>query len=293
MGFGRDAARFNERKRVVKDKDLGPLVSTDMTRCIHCTRCVRFGQDIAGIQELGTTGRGEPLLQDIERILAGAHELAELRLLAALRSGLVTLPKGAAAEAERLLGDSGAAAEPPGTATGPSTFASRREQVDVAVRALGGVLDLLAAVRLDLGDIGALEQVGEEPDELGPLGLGERLPVPGHGPLGDLAEVEDLVGNLPDGRPPLEGLPLAFEGRTVERRDDAVDGTLQLVGGRARSGIPRGDEDDQGCEPEPQCAANGHQLPSWTARFLRRASRPCQKHISTAAPPDRWAAPPR
>jgi NADH-quinone oxidoreductase subunit G len=59
MGFGRDAARFNERKRVVKDKDIGPLVSTDMTRCIHCTRCVRFGQDVAGIQELGTTGRGE------------------------------------------------------------------------------------------------------------------------------------------------------------------------------------------------------------------------------------------
>jgi NADH-quinone oxidoreductase subunit G len=59
MGFGRDAARFNERKRVVKDKDLGPLVSTDMTRCIHCTRCVRFTAEIAGIQELGTTGRGE------------------------------------------------------------------------------------------------------------------------------------------------------------------------------------------------------------------------------------------
>src|SRR5262245_61366264 len=61
MGFGRDAARFNECKRVVKDKDIGPLVSTDMTRCIHCTRCVRFGQDVAGIQELGTTGRGEPM----------------------------------------------------------------------------------------------------------------------------------------------------------------------------------------------------------------------------------------
>src|SRR5262245_2915034 len=59
MGFGRDISRFNERKRVVKDKNLGPLVSTDMTRCIHCTRCVRFGQEIAGIQELGTTGRGE------------------------------------------------------------------------------------------------------------------------------------------------------------------------------------------------------------------------------------------
>jgi NADH-quinone oxidoreductase subunit G len=59
VGFGRDVSRFTERKRVVKDKNLGPLVSTDMTRCIHCTRCVRFGQDVAGIQELGTTGRGE------------------------------------------------------------------------------------------------------------------------------------------------------------------------------------------------------------------------------------------
>jgi NADH-quinone oxidoreductase subunit G len=59
LGFGRDVSRFVERKRVVKDKNLGPLVSSDMTRCIHCTRCVRFGQDIAGIQELGATGRGE------------------------------------------------------------------------------------------------------------------------------------------------------------------------------------------------------------------------------------------
>jgi len=61
MGFGRDAARFAERKRVVKDKNLGPLVSTDMTRCIHCTRCVRFTAEIAGYQELGTTGRGESM----------------------------------------------------------------------------------------------------------------------------------------------------------------------------------------------------------------------------------------
>jgi NADH-quinone oxidoreductase subunit G len=59
MGYGRDISRYTERKRVVKDKNLGPLVSTDMTRCIHCTRCVRFGQEIAGIQELGTIGRGE------------------------------------------------------------------------------------------------------------------------------------------------------------------------------------------------------------------------------------------
>ena len=59
LGFGRDVSRFAERKRVVKDKNLGPLVSTDMTRCIHCTRCVRFGLDVAGIQEMGATGRGE------------------------------------------------------------------------------------------------------------------------------------------------------------------------------------------------------------------------------------------
>ncbi len=59
MGFGRDVSRYAERKRVVKDKDLGPLVSTDMTRCIHCTRCVRFTSEIQGFQELGTCGRGE------------------------------------------------------------------------------------------------------------------------------------------------------------------------------------------------------------------------------------------
>ncbi len=59
MGYGRDISRYAESKRVVKDKNLGPLVSTDMTRCIHCTRCVRFGEEIAGTQELGTMGRGE------------------------------------------------------------------------------------------------------------------------------------------------------------------------------------------------------------------------------------------
>jgi NADH-quinone oxidoreductase subunit G len=62
VGYGRDIARFSERKRVVKDKNIGPLVSTDMTRCIHCTRCVRFGQEIQGYPELGTTGRGENML---------------------------------------------------------------------------------------------------------------------------------------------------------------------------------------------------------------------------------------
>lgn len=59
MGYGGDVSRFTERKRVVPDPDIGPLVATDMTRCIHCTRCVRFGEEIAGLRELGATGRGE------------------------------------------------------------------------------------------------------------------------------------------------------------------------------------------------------------------------------------------
>jgi NADH-quinone oxidoreductase subunit G len=59
VGFGRDASRYTERKRVVPDENLGPLIATDMTRCIHCTRCIRFTEEIAGIQELGMIGRGE------------------------------------------------------------------------------------------------------------------------------------------------------------------------------------------------------------------------------------------
>ncbi len=59
MGYGRDVSRYQERKRVVKDKNIGSLVQTDMTRCIHCTRCVRFGEEIAGLRELGATGRSE------------------------------------------------------------------------------------------------------------------------------------------------------------------------------------------------------------------------------------------
>ncbi|HEY5790739.1 MAG TPA: NADH-quinone oxidoreductase subunit NuoG, partial [Gammaproteobacteria bacterium] len=59
MGYGGDVSRYAERKRVVPNPDIGPLIATDMTRCIHCTRCVRFGEEIAGLRELGATGRGE------------------------------------------------------------------------------------------------------------------------------------------------------------------------------------------------------------------------------------------
>lgn len=61
VGYGRSVSRFSERKRVVPDEDLGPLISTDMTRCIQCTRCVRFVSEIAGTYELGGMGRGEHL----------------------------------------------------------------------------------------------------------------------------------------------------------------------------------------------------------------------------------------
>ena len=59
VGYGGSGSHYEEDKRVVNNKNLGPLISTDMTRCIHCTRCVRFGQEIAGIMELGMIGRGE------------------------------------------------------------------------------------------------------------------------------------------------------------------------------------------------------------------------------------------
>lgn len=76
MGYGRDVSRYNSGKRVVQDKDIGPLVSTDMTRCIHCTRCVRFGEEITGMPLLGTTGRGEDLKIETYVEMSVDHELS-------------------------------------------------------------------------------------------------------------------------------------------------------------------------------------------------------------------------
>jgi NADH-quinone oxidoreductase subunit G len=59
VGYGMDRSRFMENKRSVKNKTFGPLIKAMMTRCIHCTRCVRFSSEIAGVPEMGTTGRGE------------------------------------------------------------------------------------------------------------------------------------------------------------------------------------------------------------------------------------------
>jgi NADH-quinone oxidoreductase subunit G len=59
VAYGRGSSRYDEHKRAVKDKYMGPIVKTQMTRCIHCTRCVRFMEEIAGVPELGATSRGE------------------------------------------------------------------------------------------------------------------------------------------------------------------------------------------------------------------------------------------
>lgn len=64
VGYGGHLSRFEEKKRAVSDHDIGPLIETEMTRCIHCTRCVRFGEEVAGVMELGITGRGEHLKID-------------------------------------------------------------------------------------------------------------------------------------------------------------------------------------------------------------------------------------
>ncbi len=61
MFYGIDKSRFKENKRAVQDKNMGPLIKTQMTRCIHCTRCIRFATEVAGVPELGAIGRGEDM----------------------------------------------------------------------------------------------------------------------------------------------------------------------------------------------------------------------------------------
>ena len=59
--YGFDNSRFTEKKRKVSEKYMGPLIKTQMTRCIHCTRCIRFATEVAGIPEIGAIGRGEDM----------------------------------------------------------------------------------------------------------------------------------------------------------------------------------------------------------------------------------------
>src|SRR6266705_27742 len=68
MAYGVDASRYQENKRAVEDKYLGALVKTVMTRCIHCTRCIRFATEVAGVSELGAIGRGEDMGAQQDRV---------------------------------------------------------------------------------------------------------------------------------------------------------------------------------------------------------------------------------
>jgi NADH-quinone oxidoreductase subunit G len=87
MAYGVDASRYQENKRAVEDKYLGALVKTVMTRCIHCTRCIRFATEVAGVPELGAIGRGEDM--EITTYLEGA-------MISELQSNVVDLcPVGA------------------------------------------------------------------------------------------------------------------------------------------------------------------------------------------------------
>ncbi len=69
--YGADTSRFEENKRAVADKDMGPLIKTTMTRCIHCTRCIRFAEEVAGVPTIGAVGRSEHMeITTLERAVA-------------------------------------------------------------------------------------------------------------------------------------------------------------------------------------------------------------------------------
>src|SRR5271166_4782311 len=97
LGYGRDISRFAERKRVVKDKNLGPLVSTDMTRCIHCTRCVRFGAEmyaagaVYAARHVGGHQRPQVLVLDHALALGEARNVAAIAQRQILQFALAAL----------------------------------------------------------------------------------------------------------------------------------------------------------------------------------------------------------
>ena len=76
VAYGRGASRYHEHKRAVTDKYMGPLIATTMTRCIHCTRCVRFSEEIAGVDEIGALYRGETMQITTYLEHAAKHELS-------------------------------------------------------------------------------------------------------------------------------------------------------------------------------------------------------------------------
>ena len=76
MAYGRGASRYDENKRAVTEKYMGPLIKTTMTRCIHCTRCVRFSEEVAGVDEIGALYRGEDMQITTYLEKAVSHEMS-------------------------------------------------------------------------------------------------------------------------------------------------------------------------------------------------------------------------
>ena len=76
MAYGRGASRYHENKRAVTEKYMGPLIKTQMTRCIHCTRCIRFSEEVAGVDEIGALYRGENMQITTYLEHAAAHEMS-------------------------------------------------------------------------------------------------------------------------------------------------------------------------------------------------------------------------
>ena len=108
IAYGRGASRYDENKRAVTEKYMGPIVKTVMTRCIQCTRCVRFAEEVAGVEEIGAIGRGENM-QITSYLEARGHERAVgqcRRSLPGRRADLEALcVRGAAVGAEEDAGD--------------------------------------------------------------------------------------------------------------------------------------------------------------------------------------------
>src|SRR2546428_487546 len=132
----------------------------------------------------------------------------------------------------------------------------------LGVDGLAHELDFLAPVELDLRDVGTLEKVREEQDELVAFGLCPRRPVPRERALGRLREIEDIVGDLANGGPSLPLLPGLFELRVLQDLDRPVDLRTELVGRHARPDRARAGEDDQqrGGERE-RAGETGHWRP--------------------------------
>src|SRR3979411_3396161 len=76
MAYGFDRGRYQENTRAVRDKEVGPRVATSMNRCIHCTRCIRFSEEVAGVDEIGALGRGEDMQITTYLEHAAKHELS-------------------------------------------------------------------------------------------------------------------------------------------------------------------------------------------------------------------------